>query len=336
MAAKDDVLGFHAQWYDPRPQLVKDFVLKYYPLTHEADMTDVKSHRLFLKRSKLPSTIKAGDFIVGGKVIIYGRELSLVEYADPATRNRLATSSNTGGLLLDPSTTSKWGDIIAAAEQSGCRITECRTVAFAGRAADVAAQELGTSPDAFMTGAGVSMLVAFRGAGVASLAAGSGIYPLSGDSNLFQLAAENGSTATFDSCTCCVLKPHAVKAGNVGTILATIQAQGYDVSAMQSFSLSRASAREFLEVYKGVVADYGTVVDEFAAGSVIAMELRAEDAVTQFRKTAGPWDVETAKELFPNTIRAQFGVDNVRNAVHCTDLEGDGKTECEYFFDLLQ
>ncbi|CAN0484606.1 unnamed protein product, partial [Laminaria digitata] len=26
-------------------------------------------------------------------------------------------------------------------------------------------------------------------------------------------------TATFDSCTCCVIKPHAVKAGNAGKII---------------------------------------------------------------------------------------------------------------------
>lgn len=28
-----------------------------------------------------------------------------------------------------------------------------------------------------------------------------------------------GATATFDSCACCVIKPHAVKAGNVGKII---------------------------------------------------------------------------------------------------------------------
>lgn len=28
-----------------------------------------------------------------------------------------------------------------------------------------------------------------------------------------------GATATFDSCTCCVIKPHAVKAGSVGKII---------------------------------------------------------------------------------------------------------------------
>ncbi len=43
----------------------------------------------------------------------------------------------------------------------------------------------------------------------------------------------------------------------------------------------------------------------------------------------------TAKELFPDTIRAIFGRDRIRNAIHCTDLAKDGVLECEYFFRIL-
>jgi hypothetical protein len=42
-----------------------------------------------------------------------------------------------------------------------------------------------------------------------------------------------------------------------------------------------------------------------------------------------------AKELYPDTIRAIFGQDRVRNAIHCTDLPKDGVIECEYFFKIL-
>ena len=50
---------------------------------------------------------------------------------------------------------------------------------------------------------------------------------------------------------------------------------------------------------------------------------------------AGPWDIDMAKELRPESIRAKFGFDKVRSAVHCTDLPADGVTECEYCFNLL-
>ena len=36
------------------------------------------------------------------------------------------------------------------------------------------------------------------------------------------------------------------------------------------------------------------------------------------------------------SYRAKFGIDRVKNAVHCTDLPEDGTIECEYFFNILQ
>ena len=47
-------------------------------------------------------------------------------------------------------------------------------------------------------------------------------------------------------------------------------------------------------------------------------------------------DPEIAKNLRPNTIRARFGLDKVKNAIHCTDLPEDGTLESEYFFSIMQ
>jgi nucleoside-diphosphate kinase len=317
--------------------LLKEFTLKYYPNTHEADMTDIKSHRLFLKRSKLPATVSRDDFVVGGKVIIYGRELSINDYADPNTRNQLDAKSEACAMVCGPASFASWGKAVSAVERAGGVVLSCKTVAYSGVGALEAAEECAC--DANDLSGGVSLVVQFRGANVTDAISGAcggspNCYPLSSMSSLVTDATP--TTATFDSCTCCVLKPHTIKSGNVGDILHTLIEQGYDVSAVQSFSLSRAAAAEFLTVYKTVVTDFTKVVDEFAAGLVVAVELRAEEAVQTFRKTAGPWDVEIAQELFPRSIRGKYGVDGVRNAVHCTDLDSDGVSECEYFFSLLQ
>lgn len=45
---------------------------------------------------------------------------------------------------------------------------------------------------------------------------------------------------------------------------------------------------------------------------------------------------DIAKELRPNTIRAKFGKDKVKNAIHVTDLPEDAPLEIEYFFQLLE
>lgn len=70
-------------------------------------------------------------------------------------------------------------------------------------------------------------------------------------------------------------------------------------------------------------------------GVSVALEVRAQNAVETFRQSVGPWDVEMARELRPTTIRGKYGVDRVKNAVHCTDLPQDGQSECEYCFKLM-
>ena len=57
---------------------------------------------------------------------------------------------------------------------------------------------------------------------------------------------------------------------------------------------------------------------------------------TACRETAGPWDVDIAKEIRPQSIRGKFGENNVRSAVHCTDLPTDGVSDCEYCFRIMQ
>lgn len=77
------------------------------------------------------------------------------------------------------------------------------------------------------------------------------------------------------------------------------------------------------------------MVDELCSGTLLALELRSDNAVQALRQLAGPPDPEIARQLRPNTLRARFGVDKARNAVHCTDLPEDGVLECEYFFQVL-
>lgn len=49
--------------------------------------------------------------------------------------------------------------------------------------------------------------------------------------------------------------------------------------------------------------------------------------VNSLRGLCGPHDPEIARTIRPNTLRAKFGIDRVKNAVHCTDLPEDGVLE---------
>ena len=115
-----------------------------------------------------------------------------------------------------------------------------------------------------------------------------------------------------------------------------VLAYGFQVANLQMMQMTRPNAKEFLEVYKGVVPEYGQLVEEFTSGPSIALEVRAENAVQEFRALTGPSDPEIGRYLRPQTLRAKFGVSKVQNGLHCTDLPEDGQLETEYFFKVLR
>lgn len=77
------------------------------------------------------------------------------------------------------------------------------------------------------------------------------------------------------------------------------------------------------------------MIDQLASGPCVAMEVRQENAVEQFRNFCGPYDPEIARKLEPKTLRARYGVDRVLNALHCTDMAEDGALEVHFIFDTL-
>lgn len=140
----------------------------------------------------------------------------------------------------------------------------------------------------------------------------------------------------FTNCTCCVIKPHIVSSGQAGLIIDAILEEGFEISAMQMFNLDKPTAEEFFEIYKGVLPEFTSIIDQMIIGPCIVLEIRQENVVKAFRDLCGPMDPEIAKNLRPNTLRARFGIDRIRNAVHCTDLPEDGVLESEYWFSIQQ
>ena len=50
---------------------------------------DVKSKKMFLKKSPCPAEIDASDFVLGAKLFLYARELTIIDYGDGTTRGFL-------------------------------------------------------------------------------------------------------------------------------------------------------------------------------------------------------------------------------------------------------
>ena len=82
-----------------------------------------------------------------------------------------------------------------------------------------------------------------------------------------------------------------------------ILAAGFEISAMEIFNLSRPVVEEFMNVYKEVLPEYLPLIEHLSNGPCVALEVRQENCVAQFREFCGPHDPEIAKHLRPNTLR---------------------------------
>ncbi|XP_070512537.1 nucleoside diphosphate kinase homolog 7-like isoform X1 [Cardiocondyla obscurior] len=102
------------------------------------------------------------------------------------------------------------------------------------------------------------------------------------------------NTATLQNCTCCIVKPHAVQEKLVGAIINDIQKAGFAITAVQQFYINPINCEEFLEIYKGVLAEYTAMVTELQSGPCIVMEVTHKDEnlniVANFRDLCGPMD----------------------------------------------
>jgi nucleoside-diphosphate kinase len=147
------------------------------------------------------------------------------------------------------------------------------------------------------------------------------------------------SKSEFGSSSLLLIRPHAVRDGKLGAILHQLMASGFAVRGMHMLQLSRPNAVEFLEVYKGVVPEFADWVEELAGGKCVAVQAvysaQADMSVPALRELCGAHDPEIASHLHKGSLRALYGDDKVKNAVHCTDLPDDAPLELDYFFCLL-
>lgn len=125
-----------------------------------------------------------------------------------------------------------------------------------------------------------------------------------------------------------MIKPDAVKAGNIGAILKMINDAGFRIVAMKQTHLSPAKAGEFYAVHKERPF-YQELVDFMSSGPIVAAVLEREDAVAEFRKLIGATNPAEAAE---GTIRALYATNMGENAVHGADSDENALIEANFHF----
>ena len=128
--------------------------------------------------------------------------------------------------------------------------------------------------------------------------------------------------------TLCILKPDAVKAGNIGNIIAHIQKEGFKIQALKLTRLSERSAGKFYEVHKERPF-YGSLVEFMSSGACVPIALEKENGIAEWRRVIGSTDPAEAAE---GTIRKLYATSKGENAVHGSDSVENGLREIAFFF----
>ena len=131
-----------------------------------------------------------------------------------------------------------------------------------------------------------------------------------------------------DNRTFTMIKPDAVKAGNIGNILAMINNAGFRIVAMKFTKLSKEKAGEFYGVHRERPF-FGELVEFMSSGPIVAAILEKENAVEDFRKLIGATNPAEAAE---GTVRKLYATSIGENAVHGSDSDVNAAIEGAFHF----
>ena len=132
--------------------------------------------------------------------------------------------------------------------------------------------------------------------------------------------------------TLCIIKPDAVAARQVGSILARLEKAGFEIVALRMRRLSPAEAEGFYHVHRERPF-FRSLCDFMSSGPCITMVLEGENAIARLRGIMGATDPAQAA---PGTIRRDLGSSIEANCVHGSDAPETARFEIGYFFPGLE
>lgn len=361
---------FITEMFDQLAGIVRQYQLYFYPDDNSIEMHDNKNKKIFLKRV-VNNEIGFKDLYLGSDINVYSRKLKIVEYGDAFTKKTFEENRSSTYAMIKPDAYMNIGKIIDMIINEGkFTISKLKMVKFRQEdAQEFYAEHKGkpffdnlvnfmtsdlivgmeliakdavkawrdfigpTNTENAKNKAPRSIRALFGTDGTKNAVHGSD-SPQSASRELNFIFGKLRPQAMLNNCSCLAVKPHAIQ--DAGKIIDIVLQEGFEISCMEMFYLDKTQAEEFFEVYKGVLPEYAGIIDHVTSGPIIVMEVRQENVVPALRALCGPHDPEIARALRPNTLRAYFGKDRVKNAVHCTDLAEDGILEVQYFFELLQ
>jgi nucleoside-diphosphate kinase len=129
-----------------------------------------------------------------------------------------------------------------------------------------------------------------------------------------------------------IIKPDAVRAGQVGSIIQRITDNGFKLRALKLLHMTRPQAEGFYAVHRERPFFAG-LTEFMSSGPAVVLVLEKPGAVKAWRDLMGATDPAKAD---PGTLRKEFGTNVGENATHGSDSDENARIEIAYFFSQLE
>ncbi|KAK3590959.1 hypothetical protein CHS0354_034531 [Potamilus streckersoni] len=129
--------------------------------------------------------------------------------------------------------------------------------------------------------------------------------------------------------TLAIIKPDAInRAEEVEDI---ILKSGFAILQKRRVTLTPEQASDFYVEHYGKLF-FPSLVAYMSSGPVIALVLARDHAISYWRELIGPTNTLKARQTHPDCLRALYGTDDQRNALHGSDSFTSSEREIRFFF----
>ncbi|XP_011449580.1 nucleoside diphosphate kinase homolog 5-like [Crassostrea angulata] len=144
-----------------------------------------------------------------------------------------------------------------------------------------------------------------------------------------------GEKATMDAPqiyverTLAIVKPDAIhKSEEIEDI---ILRSGFAILQKRRVHLTPEQASDFYAEHYGKMF-FPSLVAYMSSGPVLAIVIARDQAISYWRELIGPTNALKARQTHPDCLRAVYGTDDQRNALHGSDSFSSSEKEIRFFF----
>jgi nucleoside-diphosphate kinase len=131
--------------------------------------------------------------------------------------------------------------------------------------------------------------------------------------------------------TLILVKPDAFARGLTGEIIARFERKGLKIVALKHMTVTDDLAKRHYAEHEGKPF-FGELVEFITSGTIVAMVLEGDQAITAARQVIG---ATNPLEATTGSIRGDFAIAVGQNMVHGSDSPESGQREAELFFPDL-